>query len=97
MSNAAQKMIKARATLVMGNPFFGTLALRLKMVEDKSVKTSSTDGTVLRYNPDAVAAPLLPWLAWGRDVLGWPSDPDETQRRQLTARSWHLHRRMGTL
>ena len=55
MSNAAQKMIKARANLVMGNPFFGTLALRLKMVEDKTVKTSSTDGTVLRYNPDAVA------------------------------------------
>lgn len=49
------------------------------------------------YNPDAVAAPLLPWLAWGRDVLAWPSDADETQRRQLTARSWHLHRRMGTL
>ena len=55
MSNAAQKMIKARANLVMGNPFFGTLALRLKMVEDKTVKLSSTDGTVLRYNPDAVA------------------------------------------
>ena len=49
------------------------------------------------YNPDAVAAPQLPWLAWGRDVLAWPSDADETQRRQLTARSWHLHRRMGTL
>ena len=49
------------------------------------------------YNPDAIAAPLLPWLAWGRDVLAWPSDADETQRRQLTARSWHLHRRMGTL
>ena len=45
MSNAAQKMVKARANLVMGNPFFGTLALRLKMVEDKTVKTSSTDGT----------------------------------------------------
>ena len=55
MSNAAQKMVKARANLVMGNPFFGTLALRLKMVEDKTVKLSSTDGTVLRYNPDAVA------------------------------------------
>ena len=48
MSNAAQKMVKARANLVMGNPFFGTLALRLKMVEDKTVKTSSTDGTTLR-------------------------------------------------
>jgi len=49
------------------------------------------------YDPGAIAAPLLPWLAWGQDVLAWPREADETQRRQLTARSWHLHRRMGTL
>lgn len=48
----AQKMIKARANLVMGNPFFGTLALRLKVVEDRSIKTSQCDGASLRYNPD---------------------------------------------
>ena len=59
MSNAAQKMTKARANLVMGNPFFGTLALRLKMVEDTKIEFMSTDGTTLKYNPDAIAkAPL---------------------------------------
>lgn len=49
------------------------------------------------YRPDAIAAPLLPWLAWSQDVLAWPADADETLRRTITARSWALHRRMGTL
>lgn len=46
-----KKLIKARANLVMAHPFFGTLALRLKMVEDTSVKTGVCDGTSIRYNP----------------------------------------------
>ena len=52
------------------------------------------------YRPSAaggIAAALLPWLAWGNDVLAWPRTADETQRRALTANSWHLHRQMGTL
>jgi predicted metal-dependent peptidase len=53
-TRAAQKLVKARANLVMANPFFGTLALRMKMIEDPSIKTSSTDGTAIRYNPDYV-------------------------------------------
>lgn len=54
MATAAQKMVKARANLVMGHPFFGTLALRLKMVEDPSLETASCDGTSIRYNPKYV-------------------------------------------
>ncbi len=52
--SAAQKMIKARANLVMANPFFGALALRMKMVEDTSVKGMSTDGMTLKYNPKEI-------------------------------------------
>lgn len=54
MTTASQKMVKARANLVMGHPFFGTLALRLKMVEDPSIETASCDGTSIRYNPKFV-------------------------------------------
>jgi predicted metal-dependent peptidase len=54
MSKALQKITKARANLVMSSPFFGTLALRMKVEEDPSVKLCSTDGTSLRYNPAAV-------------------------------------------
>lgn len=55
MTTAAQKMIKARANLVMAHPFFGALALRLKMVEDPSIETASCDGTSIRYNPKFVS------------------------------------------
>jgi len=55
MSTSAQKMIKARANLVMGHPFFGTLALRMKMEPDEQVKGGAvTDGVVIRYNPEIV-------------------------------------------
>lgn len=52
--SAEKKMIKARANLIMAHPFFGALALRMKMIPDKDVKRSSTDGTVIRYNAEAV-------------------------------------------
>lgn len=52
--NAEQKMLKARTNLVLDNPFFGCLALRLKMIEDKKVKTASTNGKILLYNPDFI-------------------------------------------
>lgn len=54
MTTASQKMIKARANLVMAHPFFGALALRLKMIEDPSIKTAACNGTSIRYNPKFV-------------------------------------------
>lgn len=54
MATASQKMVKARANLVMGHPFFGTLALRLKIVEDPNIETASCDGTSIYYNPKFV-------------------------------------------
>lgn len=50
-SSAMQKVIKARAGLILDKPFFGSLALRLKAVEDKSCNTAWTDGRTLGYNP----------------------------------------------
>lgn len=49
-----QKLTKARASLVMAQPFFGSLALRLKLKEDKTCKTLWTDGITLGFNPDYV-------------------------------------------
>lgn len=45
------RMIKARSSLVTSQPFFGTLALYLQLVEDPSVETMSTDGDKLFYDP----------------------------------------------
>jgi predicted metal-dependent peptidase len=49
------KLSKARTGLILDQPFFGSLALRMPMVEDKGIPTLCTDGKQIRYNPDFVA------------------------------------------
>lgn len=46
------------------------------------------------YRPRTVPAPLLPWLAWSRDVPLWPAG--DVARRNLVADSLRLHRLQGT-
>ncbi len=46
--------------------------------------------------PDAAPSAVLPWLAWGNDVLVWPEGPEEIQRAAI-AGSLALHRKAGTL
>jgi len=48
--NAKDKLIKARTQLVLDQPFFGSLALRLVLVEDEKAATAYTNGVVLGYN-----------------------------------------------
>lgn len=49
-NTAAEIMVKARTTLVLDYPFFGCLALKLKMEESATDETMSVDGRTLRYN-----------------------------------------------
>jgi predicted metal-dependent peptidase len=51
---AEDKVRKARTQLVLDEPFFGSLALKLKILEDQSCSTAWVDGTTLGYNPDFV-------------------------------------------
>lgn len=48
------KITKARANLVMAQPFYGTLALRLIPVSTKDIETAAVDGVHIFYNPDFV-------------------------------------------
>lgn len=48
---AKQKVQAARTTLVLDQPFFGVLALRLKIVEDPGCGTAWTDGVSMGYDP----------------------------------------------
>jgi predicted metal-dependent peptidase len=50
-AEAKAKMTRARASLILDQPFFGTLALRLHMSESDQHKTMATDGRRLIYNP----------------------------------------------
>lgn len=54
-SKARNKIIKARAGLVLDQPFFGSLALRLALKEDLTCKTAWTDGLSLGYNPTFIS------------------------------------------
>lgn len=49
------RIIRMRTALIMGSPFYGLLAGRLKLVEKAEVGTAATDGKQLFYNPAYVA------------------------------------------
>lgn len=52
---AKEKIVKARTALIMQNPFFGSLAIRLQLEEgNKVTETLATDGIKLFYNYDYV-------------------------------------------
>lgn len=53
-SAAAEAMTAARSNLVLCQPFFGALALRLRLIEDPTHPTAWCDGQYLGYNPDWV-------------------------------------------
>lgn len=56
---AAAKMGKAKAALILEQPFFATILINLPMKEEPSIKTMATDGTVFLYNPDFVESLTL--------------------------------------
>ena len=51
---AKEKLIKARAALVLDEPFFGSLVLRLNVLEDSSCNTLWVNGSSLGFNPSFV-------------------------------------------
>lgn len=48
-------LIKARSSLIISQPFFGTLVLGMAMTERADIDTMATDGTSIFYNPSFVA------------------------------------------
>lgn len=91
MATASQKMVKARANLVMGHPFFGALALRLKMIEDPSIKTASCDGTSIRYNPKFVdKLPLSKVQGLIAHEVMHPAFLHHTRRGSRDKKKWNL-------
>jgi len=50
--NAIEMVRKARTRLVLDHPFFGCLAMRLSLLEDKQFETAATNGKELKFNPD---------------------------------------------
>lgn len=74
-----ERLQKARANLISSQPFFGSLAMRLKLVEDSKAKSTWTDGKQIAYNPawandtplpeiEAVIAHHVLSCAWGHHL-----------------------------
>jgi predicted metal-dependent peptidase len=51
MKTAIERITKQRTQLILSQPFFGTLALRLRTVERHDIQTMAVDGKSLFYNP----------------------------------------------
>lgn len=59
---AKEKLTKARAGLVLSSPFYASIALQLKLKEDKTCMAAYTDSVVLGYNPEYVETLSNPQL-----------------------------------
>lgn len=50
----AERIVKARVRMLLKHGFFGQIATRLALVEEKSIPTAAVDGKRFYYNPDFV-------------------------------------------
>lgn len=48
------KVTKAKVQLILSQPFFATLALSMKFIEDNTIETACTDGESIRYNSEFI-------------------------------------------
>jgi predicted metal-dependent peptidase len=82
---------KARTTLLLDHPFFGSLLFRLGSTESQSVATMATDGVSLFYNPEFVetlnAAELAGVLA--HEVMH-PALQHHTRRGDRQQARWNM-------
>lgn len=53
--DAKKKLTHARTNLILENPFFGELAMHLRVTEDATAERAWTDGVSLGYNPEYIA------------------------------------------
>jgi len=90
---AVDKLTKARTALVLDFPFYGSLALRLRLVADPGVDTAATDGKSVRFNPgfiDGLTAPEVRGLL-AHEVLHcahghqWRRDGRDLKRWNVSA------------
>ena len=82
---------KARTTLILDHPFFGTLLFRLGARPSRAVATMATDGISMFYNPEFVetlnAAELIGVLA--HEVMH-PALQHHTRRGDRNQARWNM-------
>jgi predicted metal-dependent peptidase len=51
MNSQTERIKKARMDIILSDPFFGSLLMRLSMVEDAGIPTFCTNGKWIKFNP----------------------------------------------
>jgi len=51
MDTENKKLMKAKVGIILSQPFFATLMMRREFIADETIKTASTNGKNIRYNP----------------------------------------------
>ena len=66
-----QLMAKAKAALILDQPFFASILLGMEIVEDSTIPTLATNGEEIRYNPEFLNSLTLAELIFvlGHEVL----------------------------
>ena len=91
MFETEQKLRKARAGLILDQPFFGALALRLELRADPSAGTAWTDGKSLGYDPTWIKGLTLDQVKglWAHEILHCAC-AHHVRRGQRDAARWNL-------
>lgn len=91
MGIAYEKMVRARAGLILDNPFFGSLALRLNLKEDTSCETAWVNGIDIGFNPDFVAGMTTDEIKglWIHEILHCALN-HQNRRNNRDPREWNI-------
>ena len=92
-SKAYQRVWNARKDLLLDKPFWGTLALRLQLVEDLNCPfLGGTNGKILIFNPDKVLAlkPEAQVRAFVAHEIGHPMYKHHLRREGRNKRLWNI-------
>lgn len=86
-----RKLTKAKANLVMTHPFFGALALRMRLVPDETIPTACCDGAEVRYNPQFIASlPQNKVMGLLAHEVMHPAFLHHTRRGSRDAQQWNI-------
>ena len=85
------KLTKARTRLLLSQPFFGSLALRMDLVERVGIETMATDGAAVYYNPEFVDRLSMDELVgvFAHEVMH-PACNHHTRRGARDASRWNM-------
>ncbi|MCG8553024.1 MAG: hypothetical protein MI799_21660, partial [Desulfobacterales bacterium] len=87
---AKNRLLKARADMVLNHPFFASLAMRLTLKEDRTCRTAWTDGKVFGYNPDYInILPREKLVGLSAHTVMHPACNHHLRRKDKDPKTWN--------